>query len=238
MSRTTESTTPNGALPSCLHSVFALLLRAHDYARELQCDPWEFAMELANFLAQGVTTSDLRYLLRKGLIEHGLEITHPEGRERSFRPEKSLALGERTCFVLTSQGVDQARRAGQVPVVGRKSPSHHGTSMAPKPASGPTPCWDSVLRELRLGERLVKQYKLPAPNQEAILAAFEEEGWPRRIDDPIPGNAGHDSRDRFRDAIKKLNRHQVQHLIQFQGDGSSTGVRWCLLSVDDLPERT
>jgi hypothetical protein len=33
---------------------------------------------------------------------------------------------------------------------------------------------------------VVKEFKLPAPNQETILTAFQEEGWPPRIDDPLP----------------------------------------------------
>ena len=40
--------------------------------------------------------------------------------------------------------------------------------------------------EVRYRDEIVKRYRVPAPNQELILAAFEEEGWPQLIDDPLP----------------------------------------------------
>ena len=43
---------------------------------------------------------------------------------------------------------------------------------------------DSVTK--RVGDRVVKQFRVPAGNQELILAAFEEMGWPPHIDDPLP----------------------------------------------------
>src|SRR5262249_44432444 len=50
------------------------------------------------------------------------------------------------------------------------------------------PKWDADRRELWYGAVLCKRYRRPAPNQEKILAAFEEDGWPGRIDDPLdPG---------------------------------------------------
>ena len=47
------------------------------------------------------------------------------------------------------------------------------------------PTWDRDRQELRWGDEVVKQFKVPSPNQETILAAFEEEHWPSRIDDPL-----------------------------------------------------
>ena len=46
------------------------------------------------------------------------------------------------------------------------------------------PRWDEVRRELAVDGQIVKRFRLPAPNQEAVLAAFEEEGWPPRVFDP------------------------------------------------------
>jgi len=77
-----------------------------------------------------------------------------------------------------------------------------------------------------MGEMVVKQFKVPAPNQEVILASFEEEGWPPRIDDPLPPQADQDSKRRLHDTIITLNRHQKNRLIRFSGDGSGEGVRW------------
>jgi hypothetical protein len=65
---------------------------------------------------------------------------------------------------------------------------------------------------------LVKAYRRPAPNQELVLAAFEEEGWPPQIDDPLPGSYELDTKQRLHDTIVRLNRNQ-QH-------GSAKGLCW------------
>jgi hypothetical protein len=88
------------------------------------------------------------------------------------------------------------------------------------------PRWDEQFRELRWQGELVKQFRLPAPNQEAILAALEEEGWPIRIDDPLPHLPDLDPQQRLHDTIKKLNLHQHRRLIRFRGDGTGKGIRW------------
>jgi hypothetical protein len=93
------------------------------------------------------------------------------------------------------------------------------------------PCWNSVLRELRLGSRLVKRFQAPADNQEAILDALEEEGWPVRIDDPLSPTPDINAKRRLHDTIKNLNRHQTHRVIRFRGDGRGEGVLW-----EALPE--
>jgi hypothetical protein len=90
----------------------------------------------------------------------------------------------------------------------------------------PVPHWQSARRELRWVRELVKRYRLPAPNQEMILGALEEEGWPPRIDDPLPRHPGQDSAQRLHDTIKALNRHQVNRLLVFERDGTGEGVQW------------
>jgi hypothetical protein len=88
------------------------------------------------------------------------------------------------------------------------------------------PKWDRDRQELRLGDVVVKQFKVPAVNQERILAAFEEEGWPVRIDDPLPPATDQDPKARLHDTIVSLNRNQKHPLIRFYGDGTGQGVRW------------
>jgi hypothetical protein len=88
------------------------------------------------------------------------------------------------------------------------------------------PRWDAECRELRWGAALVKRFREPALNQELILAVFEEEGWPARIDDPLPNDPGCDPKQRLHDTIKRLNRHQANRLLRFRGDGSGSGVLW------------
>jgi hypothetical protein len=77
-----------------------------------------------------------------------------------------------------------------------------------------------------LGGKLVKRFRVPSPNQERILAAFEEEGWPPRIDDPLPPHPEQEPKRRLRDTIKSLNRHQINRLLHLTGDGTGQGVRW------------
>jgi hypothetical protein len=61
-----------------------------------------------------------------------------------------------------------------------------------------------------------------------ILKAFQEEGWPVRIDDPLPFQKGIDSKSRLRDTVKALNRSQ--QVLRFHLDGTGEGVRWELLN--------
>ena len=89
-----------------------------------------------------------------------------------------------------------------------------------------TPCWDCDRQELRMGSQVVKEFKLHSPNQAIILAAFEEEGWPPRIDDPLPHHVDIDPKQRLHDTIKSLNRNQKARLIRFRGDGTGQGIRW------------
>lgn len=93
------------------------------------------------------------------------------------------------------------------------------------------PTWDPDLRKLQFGGLIVKRFKWPAANQEAVLCAFEEEGWPERIDDPLVPQPEQDSKRRLADTIKCLNRKQVRELIHFRGDGTGEGVVWELSAM-------
>jgi hypothetical protein len=86
------------------------------------------------------------------------------------------------------------------------------------------PRWDQDRRELWFGGCLCKRYRQPAKNQETILAAFEEDGWPARIDDPLPGTAEGDPGQRLADAVRALNENKG--CIDFEKDGTSAGVLW------------
>ena len=70
---------------------------------------------------------------------------------------------------------------------------------------------------------------MPAMNQEIVLAVFEEEGWPPRIDDPLPWKSDIDPQRRLHDTINSLNRRQRQRLVHFSADGLAQGIRWELV---------
>jgi hypothetical protein len=91
------------------------------------------------------------------------------------------------------------------------------------------PYWDHECHRLYVGKKLVKEFKLPSPNQGTVLMAFEEENWPRRIDDPLPPSAEIDAKTRLRSTIKSLNKNQKHRLVRFMGDGTGEGVIWELL---------
>ena len=74
--------------------------------------------------------------------------------------------------------------------------------------------------------QIVKQFKVPSPTQESILAAFEEEGWPAAIDDPLPPQPEQDSKRRMRNTIQHLNANQKVPLVFFRGDGSGQRILW------------
>ena len=88
------------------------------------------------------------------------------------------------------------------------------------------PRYDRHRRELWLGDFLVKRFRVPAGNQELILMAFEEEGWPEHLDDPLPPQPGHDPKRRLHDTIDRLNRSQFHQLLRFRGNGTARSILW------------
>lgn len=215
------------------------LLQSRLYADDVGADCWEFALDLAELKAVGLTSSDLRWLVLKGYAQHARETTLPGDVQRSFRPSKSLTLSRRTCFVITDAGIEAARQwiaadetaRRQAVLTASKVPA---VAPAPEtPHSRMAPHWDSDLQELRVNGLIVKRFKVPAPNQEMILAAFEEEHWPARIDDPLPPHPDQDPKRRLHDTIVSLNRNHKSRMIRFMGDGSGQGVRWSVAGDED-----
>jgi hypothetical protein len=94
-------------------------------------------------------------------------------------------------------------------------------------SAGPRrPHWDGLRRELKVDGQIVKRFRLPAANQEAVLVAFEEEGWPSGILDPLPPQDEQDCKQRLHDTIKALNHSRLARVIRFRGDGTGEGVLW------------
>jgi hypothetical protein len=79
---------------------------------------------------------------------------------------------------------------------------------------------------LRWGDAILKEYRRAATMQKCILDAFEQQGWPRRIDNPLPRLSGVHRKQRLRETIKNLNRGLTRRLIVFHADGSGLGVCW------------
>ncbi len=102
-----------------------------------------------------------------------------------------------------------------------------GREEAVESAQDVLPHWDNDLRRLMFRGKILKLFKLPAPNQEHILNAFQETGWMTKIDNPLPSEKGQDSKIRLRETIKSLNRNQrTEGLLRFHGDGNGKGILW------------
>lgn len=209
-------------LPPGLRQALLHLLDALDLSRDTGCNRWEFALEINSLQQMGIRNSQLRWLVCKDLIEHALETTSSTSQERAFVPVRSLAFSLRSCFVLTDLGQQTALR---LPVIDEMNAAGE-TSAATDDECSAKPLWDSDLRELRYETHIVKRYRVPSPNQQMVLASFEEEGWPTRVDDPLPPHPELDPKRRLHDTIKSLNRHQQNPLLRFYGDGTGEGVRW------------
>jgi hypothetical protein len=227
----------------------AYLFQAVQYAREADCDAWHFAVEISVLEGFGLSVNDFRWLVSKGYVKQAAELTAEGDRCRTFGPEGGLHFSPRSCFVLTEQGarhiqsiLPQAATVGQIPLTtgnGSSGDSSAIPSNGSQPfdrAATPTPHWNARLRELRVGARLVKRFRVPSPNQEIILTAFQEEGWPELIDDPLPPETGQDSKRRVHDTIKNLNHHQENHLLHFHGDGTGKGIRWDFVAESGVRE--
>lgn len=207
-----------------------ILLEAYLYAVDVQRSIWDFAVEIETLRQSGWTNSEFRWLVCKGYVLHAIETTPAEVAARSFRhPRRAAGLNFRakTCFALTESGYRFALDAldHRPAAPGNSQPDQTPAEAAPCPP----PCrprWDRERQELRVGDVIVKQFKVPAANQERILAAFEEDGWPVRIDDPLPPASDQEPKRRLHDTINSLNRNQKRHLLRFIGDGTGQGIRW------------
>lgn len=196
------------------------LVVARSFAIDVGVDAWQFAVEL-EVLLETMNQNEIRWLTQKRIIQHAFEIYVDEGRTgaRQFEPIDSLTFNQRSCFVLTPMGFENAVNSC-ADLSNSQMVTFHTTN------ENEQPIWDKERNELRFGQLLIKEYKLPSPNQEAILNAFEEEGWPPRIDDPLTPHPDIDPKRRLHDTIKSLNRNQRIAAIRFRGDGSGQGVRW------------
>ena len=209
-----------------------LLIEAYDYAREMHTDVWGFAVELRTLRKAGMAPNDVRCLLLLNYLEHALELHLPSGCGRSFQHLQQLAFNRGSCFILTEAGAAFLRRHLEEGEEGGGSAVGSLTKSTPQ-VKEIVPRWDRDRLELRLDHLIVKQFRAPAANQETILAALEEEGWPVRIYDPLPPHPNQEPRRRLHDTIHSLNRNQKNKLIRFEGDGTGQGVRWSLASSPD-----
>jgi len=227
------STRPSSPLFSpAVQFTLNCLQQAFDCAATLHHPTWEFAVE-SDYLrsAFALSQTEIRWLIGNGYAEHALEITECDESTRRFRPLKSLTLPPHTCLILTETGAELVSEA-------MPDSDHAGVELAEPFASRalppaadserptPVPLWDRDLHELRLGRKIIKRFRCPAHAQELILSVFEEEGWPAKIDDPLPMTTNIDPKRRLHQTVRNLNRAQSPHRIHFSINGNGQSIRW------------
>jgi hypothetical protein len=89
------------------------------------------------------------------------------------------------------------------------------------------PHWDADYRELRLGNVVIKQLRGRVGIQQMILAVFQEENWPHRIDDPLPRGVGLQlPEERLRDIVRLLNDVMLNRCVRFASCDSGQSISW------------
>ena len=223
-------------------SVVRRLRQAYDAAFACGRDAWDFSVELSQMQKIGVETHVLRTLICKGWIVHRKETTPTDQNQRTFEQVDGLALSEQSCFIISKQGYEIANShemKQRETVETNSMSSHHSKPLSQtvenevdtsqlgassRPHQPLKPVWDRERRELRLGKIVVKRFKWPAENQELVLDAFEDQGWPPRISNPLAAHPSICPKRRLHDTLKCLNRKQVNELVKFRGDGTGLGV--------------
>lgn len=189
------------------------LQQLNTYATQNQIELDQLAVPISDFRTWGHSDTELRLLVIEGVVRHLKETKAGSLDQRVFEQAGTYSIGDASCFVL-AKDVHPPKKQGSRPDVD------------PKQLAINHPHWDLKLRRLMYQGKLIKHFRCPAQNQETILSAFQEEGWPQRISDPIPPSKETDSKQRLHDAIRSLNRNQTNLLIKFHGDGTGEGVLW------------
>ncbi len=204
-----------------VRAALKLLRHALDCAQDAQAPPWDFALEIGHLYAAGLTITGLRWLVAREFVEHADEISVHGSEHRSFAPSRGLTFLPTTCVLLTVKGAALAAR--------ESAAAAHETGGVNGRSGGETylkPQWNPARRELSFGGQMVKQFHVPARNQELILSAFQQRNWPEFIDDPLAGEIDIDPKTRLNDAIYRLNNKQLACLIRFHVNGHGSSVHW------------
>ena len=189
-----------------------LLAEASDLAADTNCCAHKFAVKIGQLQRAGIHELHLRWLIEKHYIEHLLDTTVFGEHERSIRPTSSEHFSKRSCFLLTQLGRNFADS-----VLAPKQNEQLGTDkpLSLTGAQHALPVWDSNTKCLYFRNRIVKRFHRHSPNQELILSAFQEDGWPERLDDPLPPKGNADRSSRLSKTVYSLNGSLDSRPISF-----------------------
>jgi hypothetical protein len=163
------------------------------------------------------------------LVQAGYLIPIPMTKSEPTRPALVSIAEEKRCFALTGAATECLEQLSSAFDVGACEETREAL-----PPDRPTPEWRLKPRQLWYQGILVKHFRRSAPNQERILAAFEEQAWPVRILDPFPYEKKVAPVERLHDAVKRLNVSLEVPCLRFGGDGQGAGVCWRAIPMDAL----
>jgi hypothetical protein len=211
----------------------SILWEAYAAALSIRENIWNFAVELDQLQTGGLSLTELRWLVSKGYVEHAVETFPGKPDGRRFKSVGRFSILPSTCVVLTPVGarwfIDAVVRRPRGDAA--EGNGQAGSAVSSESALVVKPDWDRATRTLCLGREIIKRFQRVASAQQLILEAFEEEGWPQHIDDPLPPRPGVKPAHRLHHAINNLNRG-LAPLIRFRGDGLGRGIRWEMFLVN------
>jgi hypothetical protein len=216
---------PKGSLPVSndelrqLVAAYEILLHHQGEAKREQGRPQSSLMPWQGFRTSGIDDLFFQWLLYQNHAEHFRQVSGPRPR---YRFEDSPRLHAESCLALTDSG------------------ERFGTGLLAAYVPGDPERLQAVCDEIRLGRfiphyadrtltwgrKVVKAYAQSSSNQDLVLRAAEELGWPAWFDDPLPRVSEMNPKIRLHDTIKSLNRHQKAAILHFHGDGTGTRIGW------------
>jgi hypothetical protein len=205
---------------------YSRLLAARWEAEDRHRPAWEGAVALPCLREMGIEDAVLLWMMYHGHLDHLRP--GPEGNPipNALVPAASLLLTDASSFLLTEVGEQFANDFLADVLV----PAEEGGALGPAwdrlLVGVLVPCYDKHDREFTWGRQVLKWFRQPADNQEAVLNAAQEQGWPFWFDDPLPPRDGMKPARRLHDTRVELNRRQQVSLIHFKGDGSGKRIGW------------
>jgi hypothetical protein len=95
------------------------------------------------------------------------------------------------------------------------------------------PRYERRLRTLFSDTQVEKRIVHAADDQETVLRAFQEDGWCRVIDDPLPPKPGGNPAQRLRNTVGNLNRGLLAGRGRFYTHNRCTAIRWELVDAEE-----
>ncbi len=87
------------------------------------------------------------------------------------------------------------------------------------------PIWNARLGELWWHASLIKRFREDAANQRCVLDGFQDGGWMRVNENPLPAHRGLNRKRQLKYTIRDLNRGQHPTQVRFHGNGRGD-VQW------------